>query len=49
MNWREHYKAWESALDDAAYIFVRSPVTLALFVVWTLLIVAFGFWAGMQS
>jgi hypothetical protein len=42
------YKEAEGWFDDVAEVLLKSPLTLAAFVIWTIAALAFGFWAGLS-
>ena len=47
-KWQRRYQAAELWFDDALALFTRSPWSLALFVAWTIALVAFGYWCGLK-
>lgn len=47
-KWRTRYLLAEIQFDKLWAGIGSSPLTLAIFVAWTLAMVAFGFWAGLK-
>ena len=47
-KWKRRYQGAEMWFDDASALLVRSPWSLALFVVYSIALVAFGFWCGLK-
>ena len=45
-KWQQKYREAESWFDDVLTTLLRSPFTLGAFLIWTLLAVLFGWWAG---
>ena len=47
-KWQRRYKVAEEAFDIALAGLLHSPWSLSLFVIYSIALVAFGFWCGLR-